>query len=57
MNLAYRKHETIFVFPLPKPMDDVDLHQVSDIFIECIHEKRNVVKVVEFPALGYQRIA
>lgn len=56
MEPAHNQHKSTGVFLLPEPVHNMDLDQMPRIRVERVHEKLNVVEVVEFPAFRYQRI-
>ena len=54
---AYLELHPVSVILLPKPVDHMDLDEMADVLIKSGHEEVHVVEVVEFPALGNQRVA
>ena len=44
------------ILPLPEAVDNVNLDETARVLVERIHEKLDVVQVVEVPALGDKRI-
>jgi hypothetical protein len=51
------KLQTIWVIPLPEPMNDMHLDEMPGVVVECSHEKVHIVKIVEFPTFIDQRVA
>lgn len=51
------EHQPTRVFFLPKPMDQVHLHEVPDVWVKGGHEKINIVQVVELPAFSDERVS
>ncbi len=54
---AYLQPQSTRILLLPKSVDHMNLDQMLDIWVESVHEKVNVMDVVELPAFGNERVA